>query len=60
MSHLNHPNHLPPVGCPLLILVNGELIRAERTSHLEKRGRQMEYRTEDGETIVGRFEWTYP
>ena len=57
---LNHPNHLPPVGCPLLILVDGELIGAERTSYIEKRDRKMEYRTEHGELIVGRFEWTYP
>lgn len=57
---LNHPNHLPPVGCPLLIKVGDDLIRAERTSFLEKRDRQMEYRTTEGEVLVGRFEWTYP
>lgn len=58
--NLNHPNRLPPVGCPLLIQVDGELIRAERTSFLENRNREMTYRTPDGEEIVGRFEWTYP
>ena len=57
---LSHPNHLPPVGCPLLILFDGELIRAERTSFIEKRDRQLEYRTDDGQVITGRFEWTYP
>lgn len=57
---LNDPNRLPPVRCPLLILVDGELIKAERTSFLENKNREMTYRTEDGETIVGRFAWTYP
>lgn len=56
---LNAPENLPPVECPLLILVDGKLIRAERTSHIEHRNREMTYRTEAGE-IVGRFEWTYP
>lgn len=56
---LNLPELLPPVECPLLILVDGELIRAERTSHIETRDRAMTYRTADGE-IVGRFQWTYP
>jgi hypothetical protein len=56
---LNHPNTLPPVGCPLVIKVKGELIRAERTAHIEAKSRDMTYRTEAG-VITGRFEWTYP
>lgn len=66
---LNHPNHLPPVLCPLLIEVDGQLLLAERTSHNEKRDRAMEYRLLEridghliptGETVVGRHHWTYP
>lgn len=63
---LNHPNHLPPVDCPLLIDVDGDLRLAERTSYIEKRGRQMEYALLDSErqptpeTITGSFAWTYP
>lgn len=56
---LNHPNSLPPVGCPLVIKVKGKLIRAERTAHIEEKSRDMVYRTANG-VITGRFEWTYP
>ena len=56
---LNHPDQLPPVECPLLIQVDGELIPAERTCHVETRDRQMIYATEKGE-VIGRFYWTYP
>lgn len=56
---LNHPNSLPPVGCPLVIMVKGKLVRAERTAHIEEKSRDMTYRTEAGE-ITGRYEWTYP
>lgn len=56
---LNRPESLPPVGCPLVIKVNGELIRAERTAHIEEKSRDMTYQTQAG-LITGRFEWTYP
>jgi len=39
--------------------VDGQLIRAERNTHIETRDREMTYTTQSGE-IVGRFEWTYP
>lgn len=58
--HLNNAEHLPPVGCPLLIEVDGELVRAERTGFISEKGRQMEYKREAGEIITGRFRWTYP
>ncbi len=58
--HLNTAGDLPPVDCPLLISVNGELFRARRTGFIEGRDRQMEYETPDGEKLLGRFEWTYP
>lgn len=58
-AHLNGPDALPPVDCPLLILVDGRLIPAERTGFIERRDRAMTYRTAAGE-IVGRFYWTYP
>ena len=58
--HLNHPEHLPPVDCPLLIEVDGALIRAERTCHISERGDSMAYRLSDGSTLTGRYRWTYP
>ncbi|QNJ57367.1 hypothetical protein Dolphis_61 [Pseudomonas phage Dolphis] len=59
--HLNHSDKLPPVDCPLLIkLDDGSLVEAQRVSHIQHRGLQMDYRLADGTTITGRFAWTYP
>lgn len=59
--HLNSASALPPVECPLLIEVEPDyLVPAERTGHVAARGVEMEYRTSDGATILGRFRWTYP
>jgi len=58
--HLNPASELPPVNCPLIIEVDGELVRAERTGFVEQRDRQMEYQLQSGEKIVGRYRWTYP
>lgn len=61
LLHLNSPDHLPPVGCPLLIeLQPGCMVEAERTSYIADRSRLMEYRTAQGDAILGRFRWTYP
>ena len=57
--HLNSADALPPVNCPLLIEVDGELLRAERTSFIPKRGDAMVYQLADRQ-IEGRFKWTYP
>ncbi|HEY6612733.1 MAG TPA: hypothetical protein VIZ86_16585 [Pseudomonas sp.] len=58
--HLNPPELLAPVECPLLIEVDGRLIRAERLAHIAQRDRAMTYRTAAGETLTGRHHWTYP
>lgn len=58
--HLNPAGDLPPVHCPLIIEVDGELIRAERTGFVEQRDRQMEYELADGSRVLGRYRWTYP
>lgn len=57
---LNSPDHLPPVGCPLLIQTDSGLLKAARTGYIEDKTRLMEYRLEDGSTIEGRYQWTYP
>lgn len=57
---INSPDRLAPVNCSLLILVDGNLLRARRTSHIERKNREMEYILEDGSKIVGRYPWTYP
>jgi hypothetical protein len=54
------PEHLPPVGCPLVILVDGSVLRAERVSHLQSRSGQMDYRLTAGCVINGRYPWSYP
>jgi len=59
--HMNNPEHLPPVACPLLLeLPGGQLVKAERTGFIADRSRNMEYLLESGETISGRLRWTYP
>lgn len=58
--HLNPADQLPPVACPLLIEVCGELVRAERTGIIANRADEMGYRLADGSFIQGRFPWTYP
>lgn len=59
--HLNAAEHLPPVDCPLLILLDGRLVRATRTGFVASRGAQLEYRLEPGGQLLhGRYCWTYP
>ena len=58
--HLNPAGVLPPVHCPLLILVDQRLLHAERTGYITGKDRTMEYRLQDGSLTSGRYEWTYP
>lgn len=59
--HLNPAEQLPPVDCPLLIETEpGLLVQATRTTFVERKGREMEYRLNDGTTVLGRYRWTYP
>lgn len=59
--HLNAADKLPPVDCPLLIeVMKGYLVLAQRTGIIENKRADMEYRLVTGETIQGRFRWTYP
>lgn len=59
--HLNPAEQLPPVDCPLLIETEpGLLVQAVRTTFVERKGREMEYRLNDGTTVLGRYRWTYP
>jgi hypothetical protein len=57
--HLNSASQLPPVDCPLIIEVDGQLVEAMRTKFVESRDRELTFQTKAGE-IVGRFKWTYP
>ena len=61
-AHFNRADWrlLPPVDCPLLIKVDGRVLRASRTSHIQKPDGDMEYVTTTGRVLVGRFDWTYP
>lgn len=51
---------LPPVACPLLIKVDGQVLRASRLNHIERLDGVMDYVTDTGCVLVGRFDWTYP
>lgn len=58
--HLNHETVLPPVGCPLMILVDDKLVRAHRPNYVRHKNSEMTYVLECGKEIVGKFKWTYP
>jgi len=58
--HLNPPSDLPPVDCPILIQLDGDLVRATRPAFVARKGDDMQYQLEDGRIITGRFPWTYP
>lgn len=60
VATLNPADRLPPVACPLMIEVDGNLVKAERTEFVQHRGQDMVYRLADGSTLLGRFRWTYP
>lgn len=61
MIQLNSPSRLPPVGCVLLVMLDGVLCRAVRTGYIENKTDLIEYKIEStGEIIKGLLEWTYP
>lgn len=60
----NNPSLLPPVDCPLVINLgqayDWDIAHCERISHLRSRDGEMDYRLSTGQTIRGRFPWSYP
>lgn len=58
--YMNPASLLPPVGCPLLLHVDGQLVKATRTSFVESKADELTYQTTEGDLIRGRFPWTYP
>lgn len=62
--HLNSSGTLPPVDCPLLIEVFGQILRARRVAHASNKDDDLDYIVElpygAQEVISGRFAWTYP
>lgn len=58
-AHFNPASQLPPVDCPLIIKVNGVMVKAHREQYAISKDSQLEYVTNDG-IIMGRYEWTYP
>lgn len=59
-THFNSATTLPPIECPLVLLVDGKVVRAHRPTPVHKRGDDMVYITEDGTELVGQYPWTYP
>lgn len=58
-THLNPASVLPPTRTPLLIEFNGELVKVERTTHVSDRDHDLDYITETGAHISGKYRWTY-
>lgn len=56
---LNPADTLPPVGCNLVIIVDGHEVTAYRTGYIANRVDMLEYRLKDGSLISGRFRWRY-
>lgn len=60
MEHLNSKDVQPPVNCPLLIEVEGKLVRAHRENWELSKESEMEFILPNGDKLVGRYRWTYP
>ena len=60
MEHLNSEYVQPPVDCPLLIEVEGKLVRAHRECWEVSKDSEMEFILPNGDKLVGRYRWTYP
>lgn len=59
--HWNSEFTLPPVDCPLLILMGEEAVRVKRPTFVETRSDELVFIREDtSEKVFGRFRWTYP
>ena len=56
------PEHLPPVDCPLLILLPAGVARAYRETYARSRSDDLAYVLPDagGVTVTGRYPWSYP
>lgn len=58
-GELNHPKRFAPIDCPIVILVDGEMVEASRTRPIDENG-IMEYKLAGGELIAGAYHWSYP
>jgi hypothetical protein len=51
--------HLPPVGCWLVINVDGVEVETIRREWAQSRNDDMTFYTRDDQKIIGRFDWRY-
>jgi hypothetical protein len=58
--HLNSAGDLPPVDCPLLILIKNKLWKARRPTFVSRKDNALVYQLPSGRQVTGRFKWTYP
>ena len=58
--HLNPASQTPPVDCPLLIEVDGQLVRVIRRQWARSHNAPLAFYRPDGVLIMGRYRWTYP
>lgn len=59
-SHFVPETFLPPVHCPLVIQTEGGQVQAERREYVTHKDGQLKYWLSNGETLIGRYPWTYP
>ena len=62
-THMMPDTMLPPVDCPLVIDLDGVPTRASRPTFVTRQEKEDELLfvlDETGETVEGRFRWTYP
>lgn len=59
-QHFNNASFLPPVDCPIVIKTQQGNLKARRIKFISRKENSMEYLLENGGTIIGRFDWTYP
>ena len=58
--HLNPASQTPPVDCPLLIEVDGQLLRVIRYEWARSHSDVLYFYLLDGGMITGRYRWTHP
>ena len=58
--HWNPKGILPPVDCPLVLLVDGEKVQAKRTSWVRTKDDEPTFVLTDNSKLTGKFPWTYP
>lgn len=57
--HYNPATMLPPVGPHFIILKDNNEIKVKRDTYVSRSDNKLEYRTNSGDLIIGRFSWRH-